>query len=72
LCAESTPWIGWEAVGPELIDQAIGRDGVAGIGEQHREEEPLLWARDADHPVAVCNFERSEDPVPQHAPTIGR
>ena len=72
LRPESRRRIGREAVGPELIDQAIGGDGAPGVGEQHREEQPLLGTRNADQLVTVGDFERTEDAVPQHVNTIGR
>jgi hypothetical protein len=72
LRPEGRRWIVREAIGPELIDQVIGGDAAAGLDEEHREEQPLLRTRNADQLVTVGDFERTEDPVPLHANTIGR
>ena len=72
LRPESRRWIVREAIGPELIDQVIGGDGPAGVDQEHREKQPLLGTRNADQLVTVGDFERTEDPVPLHANTIGR
>jgi hypothetical protein len=47
---------------PELLDEPVGRDGLARVQEQEREQCPLPAAAEGDVPVAVTHLERSEDP----------
>ena len=48
-------------VTPELVDQAVGRDDLARVQEQDREDAPLLRPSEADLPIAVSNLEWAED-----------
>jgi hypothetical protein len=57
-------------VAPQPVDKGTGVDGPARLDQQHRQQQPLLRARNSDWSVVVSDFERPEEPVPKHAPTL--
>jgi hypothetical protein len=48
-------------VAPELVDQAVTRNGLVGTEEQERQEPALLRAAELQDPALVLDFQRSED-----------
>ena len=48
-------------VAPELVDQAVTRNGLVGTEEQERQEPALLGATQLEGPAFVLDFQRSED-----------
>lgn len=49
------------AVPPDLIDQALDRNDLAGTKQQRREEGLLLGAAELDRAIAGLSLERTED-----------
>ena len=47
---------------PELLDDAVGRDGLVRIDDQQGEEGPLLAARELYLEIPVAYLDGSEDP----------
>ena len=46
LCAQRNAGISWELVGPQLVDEAVSRNGLVRMYDQHREQQSLLLARE--------------------------
>ena len=46
---------------PDLVDQAIARDGLVGVEQQEGEQRALLRAPELQHPALHLDLERSED-----------
>jgi hypothetical protein len=51
---------------PQRIYQAVGRDDLAGVQEEQREEGPLLWAPKGNDSVFGGYLEGAEDPELVH------
>jgi hypothetical protein len=51
---------------PQRVDEPVSRDGPARFEKQSRENCPLLVAAERNHPLAVDDLERSEDPEVEH------
>src|SRR5262245_21378046 len=54
-------------VGPELVDQAIGRDDLIRMEQHQSEHGALLAAADVEHALAFEHLERPQDPKVHHA-----
>ena len=44
-----------------LIDQAIGRDDLSAMQQQHGQHSPLLWTPEHQRPIVVGHFQRPKD-----------
>ena len=63
---------------PEGVEQAVGRDGAAGLEEQDGEERPLLGAPEREGDAVSPHLERAEEPevkvgvgvLPAHGPVL--
>jgi hypothetical protein len=54
-------------IGPQLVDQTIGRDGLVGVQRQEGQQADLLASSD-HHPAPVAlDLDRPEDPKTHHA-----
>ena len=52
---------GRRTLAPQLVDQPVAAERLAGVQEQHRQQRPLPGAADGHHAVAVDDLERTED-----------
>ena len=46
---------------PELVDQPVARDGLAGAEQEHRENAALPGPAERKLPLAVTHLERAEN-----------
>jgi hypothetical protein len=49
---------------PDLVDQSLDRNDLAGTKQQRREEGTLLGAAELDRAIAGLGLERTEDAEP--------
>ncbi len=47
--------------GPQLLDQPVARDNLAGVEQEHPEQSALSCAAEGKRPVTVDHFDRAED-----------
>jgi hypothetical protein len=57
----------WLLDAPQLLDQAVTRDGLVGVQEQKRQEGALLRTGDPHDPAVLLDLQRPED-AELHAP----
>ena len=58
-----------DVLAPEVVDEPVDRDDLAGADQQRREQDALLPARDGDPISAVPHLERAED-AELHRPVV--
>ena len=49
------------ALSPQLIDQAINRDNLPPVQQQHRQHSPLLWGPERQRTIVVDDLQRPKD-----------
>jgi hypothetical protein len=67
--------VGGQVAAPELIDQPISRDHLAGVDQQDRQQRPLLGPAHWHLPIALGHLQRPKDPelhVSNSTPRQGR
>ena len=47
---------------PERFDQALGGDDLVGVHQKHRQQRPVLGARELDRSLFLDHLERAENP----------
>ena len=55
---------------PDLVDQAVGGDDLAGVNEQRREQRALLLPSQWERAAVRADFERPEDAELEHSPFV--
>jgi hypothetical protein len=56
---------------PERLGQALRRHHLVGVHQQHRQQRPVLRAREVDRSLPVDHFEWAKDPELHSAPHAG-
>ena len=58
------------ALTPEQVDEPVGRDNLAVMHEERRQEGPLPWSAELDRQTVEQNLERAKNPELTHVRDI--